>query len=189
MNKDDLDIKALLPSSIADDKTAQALADALTGQLVKLPIDSVLLWDDLAKHSDSVLLNLANDRHTDLYKGSYSRPVKEKLVSDSLLWHKRRGTKDAVQEALLSVYRVGTVREWYEYGGRPYHFKLENIDSDLAREKRESLIRLINLSKNLRSWLDSISYAKNITSAMYVGGVTTISRSYELTLDLTKEGE
>ena len=53
----DLDIEALLPDSISEDKKAKAIAEAVTNQLLEINrnINQILIWDDISKHDDNTL--------------------------------------------------------------------------------------------------------------------------------------
>ena len=70
------------------------------------------------------------------------------------------GTKAAVETAIRAIYPLTTVEEWFEYGGEPYHFRL-NIDitsdsGDRARQKR--VLERLNFYKSLRSHNDGVRY-------------------------------
>ena len=74
--------------------------------------------------------------------------------------HRKLGTKAAVETAISAVYPNTRVREWWEYGGEPYHFMImldatfENVDAD----KHQRVIDKIDCYKNLRSVLDGVIY-------------------------------
>ena len=53
------------------------------------------------------------------------------------------------------------VREWYEYGGNPYHFRVEQMpDKVRCGGSVEAFTRAIENAKNVRSWLDELKMAK-----------------------------
>lgn len=132
----DLDIEALLPDSISEDKKAKAIAEAVTNQLLEINrnINQILIWDDISKHDDNTLLNLAWQMHTDIYDTSFGKQARVNLINDSVNWHKVRGTPYAVRRALYNVYSSGYVEEWYEYGGEPYHFRVAGISDALNND-------------------------------------------------------
>lgn len=58
---DTLDLASLLPSSIADDEEVQALAKVVTQKLLNIndSINTLLLWKNLSRYDDTILLHLA----------------------------------------------------------------------------------------------------------------------------------
>ena len=96
----------------------------------------------------------------DWWDPSYSLEEKRRTVKDSWRVHKTLGTKAAVETAIRAIYPLTTVEEWFEYGGEPYHFRL-NIDitsdsGDRARQRR--VLERLNFYKSLRSHNDGVRY-------------------------------
>ena len=60
---DALDLALLLPSSIADDEEVQALAKVVTQKLLNIndSINTLLLWKNLSRYDDTILLHLAGN--------------------------------------------------------------------------------------------------------------------------------
>ena len=82
-----------------------------------------------------------------------SLEVKRKLIRESLHQHRVKGTKYAVEKLLRDLCRGATVQEWYEYGGKPFFFKV-NLHGLLDYgDNGETFLRMINATKNERSWL------------------------------------
>lgn len=83
---------------------------------------------------------------------------KRNLIKQAIDIHKYKGTKYALLKVLEMLNLQGRVREWFEYGGQPYFFKVEAGFADRGAD--EDLISriedLINQYKNERSWLDSL---------------------------------
>ena len=66
------------------------------------------------------------------------------------------GTPAAIEQVVRTIFTNGTILEWFEYGGEPYHFKAAAF---LTPEDASALPRLratIERVKNLRSWLDDL---------------------------------
>lgn len=171
-NLDALDLALLLPSSIADDEEVQALAKVVTQKLLDINdgINTLLLWKDLSGYDDTTLLHLAWELHTDLYNEELSKEVREQLIRSSILWHMKKGTLYSVESALRMVFKTGDIEEWFEYGGNPYHFKVTGLTEEVPDESKiMQLINLIQLSKNLRSWCDSIEFERQINRAVFIG--------------------
>lgn len=186
----DLDIEALLPDSISEDKKAKAIAEAVTNQLLEINrnINQILIWDDISKHDDNTLLNLAWQMHTDIYDTSFGKQTRVNLINDSVNWHKVRGTPYAVRRALYNVYSSGYVEEWYEYGGEPYHFRVAGISDALNNDDDlKKLEMLIASSKNCRSWIDGIDFTRTISSTVYVGGAVLEEYKEDITSTIPEE--
>jgi phage tail P2-like protein len=81
-----------------------------------------------------------------------------KQLANAIDLHKFKGTKYAVQKALESVGVSGEIKEWFEYDGEPYRFKVDLgiQDREITPELRNKLLQLINEYKNERSWLEEI---------------------------------
>ncbi|MEI8390098.1 MAG: phage tail protein I [bacterium] len=83
---------------------------------------------------------------------------KRNLIKQAVDIHKYKGTKYALLKILEMLNLQGRVREWFEYGGQPYCFKVEAGFADRGAD--ENLISkiedLINEYKNERSHLDNL---------------------------------
>lgn len=116
---------------------------ALSGGLPSLP--------------EAVLDLLAWQYHVEGYALATSLAAKRAMIYASLLLHRRRGTPWAVRHGLETTLQVpAQVREWYEYGGAPYFFRVRLDVAGTPWDARSSqeAVRLIMDHKNVRSWLD-----------------------------------
>lgn len=82
---------------------------------------------------------------------------KRNLIKQAIDIHKYKGTKYAILRVLEMLSINGTVKEWFEYKGDPYFFKVELnfIERGLDGKLISKLEDLINEYKNERSWLES----------------------------------
>lgn len=125
---------------------------ALSGGLVELP--------------EPVLDLLAWQLHVEGYEAAVDVRAKREMVQASLLLHRRRGTPWAVRHALeTALHLPTTVREWPEYGGHPFCFRvgLEVSQSAFGPDTVADAYRLIFEHKNVRSWLDWIATSTTLT--------------------------
>lgn len=116
---------------------------ALSGGLESLP--------------EAILDLLAWQYHVEGYAAAASLPAKRAMIYASLLLHRRRGTPWAVRHGLETTLQVSAeVREWFEYGGEPYFFRVRLDVAGTPWDARSSqeAVRLIKDHKNVRSWLD-----------------------------------
>ena len=62
--------------------------------------------------------------------------------------------------AISAIYPDTQVSEWWEYGGKPYHFKLliDATYEDVDPVRHQRVIDRVAFYKNLRSVLDEVEY-------------------------------
>ena len=169
--------RASLPISLSGDPKMAALAEAMAEVLERRreEIGSVSIYPHVDRLEEALLDLLARDFKVDWWDPDYSLPEKRRTLQSSWRVHKLLGTKAAVEAALRAVYPHTRVVEWFEYGARPYHFKLRiNVtddEMDSAKEKR--VLARLEYYKNLRSHLDGIEYFIKAPPALaYAGAVS-----------------
>ena len=151
----------ILPPNLLADKKINAAARALDDELQKITAATrnALLLPRLDELSEEVIDLLAWQWHVDFYEPiGMDIETKRKLIKNSIAWHRIKGTPAAVEQVVSAVFDTSHVQEWFEYGGKPYHFKVitEDVTTDpnvLARMRRA-----INAAKNTRSWLETIEF-------------------------------
>ncbi|MDE7372038.1 MAG: phage tail protein I [Desulfovibrio sp.] len=176
----------ILPSSLADDAEMRACAKALDGVLdaATRAIPGLLIYSRLARDAgeegaalpplaplqrlaeldggleslpETVLDLLAWQYHVEGYSLAPSLAAKRAMIYASLLLHRRRGTPWAVRHGLETTLQVpAEVREWYDYGGSPYFFRVRLNVAGVSFDARawEDAVKVIHEHKNVRSWLD-----------------------------------
>ena len=151
----------ILPPNLLADKQIHAAARALDDELQKITAATrnALLLPRLDELSEEVIDLLAWQWHVDFYEPiGMDIETKRRLIKNSIAWHRIKGTPAAVEQVVSAVFDTSHVQEWFEYGGKPYHFKVitEDVTTDpnvLARMRRA-----INAAKNTRSWLETIEF-------------------------------
>ena len=171
MNKlNDVQLKTIAPPSINNDKNVQALCDAIDVKLREIAAASglVLLLPRLDELPEEIVDELAWQYHVDFYDYSADIDKKRALVKQAIAWHKRKGTPAAVEEVCTAVFQTAQVFENWEYGGEPYHFQVRLIEEPVPDEKViDNLQRAIQQTKNTRSWLDGLSFYREIFGKLY----------------------
>lgn len=150
------------PVGLRENPSIAALGDVTAEALAKRPaeIDRLSLYARIDELPEDLLDILAHDFKVDWWDPNYSLEEKRRVFKDSWYVHQHMGTKAAVETAIRAIYPLTTVEEWFEYGGEPYHFRL-NIDitsdsGDRARQKR--VLDRLNFYKSLRSHNDGVRY-------------------------------
>ena len=106
----------------------------------------------------------------DWWDPNYTLEEKRRTLKDSWRVHKMLGTKAAVETAIRAIYPRTTVQEWFEYGGEPYHFRLNiNVSNEtIASEKQRRVLERVNFYKSLRSHNDGVTYFMQAAEARAV---------------------
>ncbi|MCW1582138.1 phage tail protein, partial [Campylobacter jejuni] len=73
-----------------------------------------------------------------------SQKESRKLISKALLLDRYNGTTWAIKEALRAVFPTAVVKEWFNYGGKPF-FKVKVSTTNVSFDERtlNTLERLI----------------------------------------------
>lgn len=126
----------------------------------KLDIECVLIAI-IDKVPSDALPHLAEQYHITGNEGwlqALSETEKRNLIKSAIKMHRYKGTKYALEAIFKTLNIVGNVDEWFNYGGKPYYFKviLNILNRPLTAETEKTLRALIDEYKNERSWLESI---------------------------------
>lgn len=165
---------AAFPYSLSRDTDKDKLAVAVADELVRTltNTDRAMIFPRIDELPEQVLDILAYDLKIDWYE--LDAPVwnKRQAVKECLLVHKYKGTKYAVETALRSMYNSAEVKEWFEYGGEPFHFTVKVYGSTSSGLK--TLYLKIQYAKNLRSVMDKVSFELVLEQAVeiYFGSKT-----------------
>lgn len=153
---------ATLPPSLRMDKSVVALADAAAQVLSARPaeIDRLAIYPDIWRLDEKMLDILAYDFKVDWWDADYSLEQKRQTLYDSWNVHRRLGTPWAVRTALNTVFPGAEVREWFQYNGTPYCFRINfHIPPEgLTLERQRRALNRVWYYKNLRSHLEGLTY-------------------------------
>lgn len=159
-----------LPEVFREDDNMLALATAIASALARRreEIDSIRIYTCIDQLPEELLDILAYDFKVDWWDGNYSLQEKRNTLKSSWEVHRSLGTKAAVEKALSAIYANTLVKEWFEYGGNPYHFKIlidvtyQNVDP----VKHQIVLDRVKFYKNLRSVLDDVEYYETGATAV-----------------------
>ena len=165
MNKHGLtkeNLVATLPPALRTDPSVVALAEALGEVLAVRPaeIERLRIYPAIDTLDEPLLDILAHDFKVDWWDPEYSLEEKRRTLKDSWRVHRLLGTRAAVEMAISAIYPHTQVLEWFEYGGEPYHFRLDiNITNDsIDSAKQRRVLERLNFYKSLRSHNDGVRY-------------------------------
>lgn len=152
----------IVPPALTRDKSIMALAGAAASALEErlAEIDRVRVISNIDGLDEPLLDILARDFKVDWWDAEYSLEEKRRTLKGSWRVHKTLGTKAAVETAIRAIYPGTRVLEWWEYGGEPYHFRLDiNITNDhIDSDKQRRVLERMNFYKSLRSHNDGVTY-------------------------------
>lgn len=167
---------AALPLVIAEDERLNSLATAIARALIAHldELDVALVYSRIDELPEALLDILAVDFAVDWWDGNWSLTQKRESLKASWRIHRILGTPYAVNMAVRAVFGEGEVREWFDYGGKPHHFRVSVLNDGTFRDigDWDKFIRLLELCRRLSSWLDEIDIVTDIgESELRCGGV------------------
>lgn len=169
----------IMPSNMAADEQVAAAGKSIDVAIMKLNEQAAycLLIARLDELPDEVVDSLAWQFHVDAYDTALPIKTKRSLVEKSIGWHRIKGTPAAVEDVVSTVFKKAEVQEWWEYGGKPYMFRIITSGFRADGDNAKQLIKTIQATKNTRSHLDSITVDLNpkenseADTALYVGSL------------------
>lgn len=165
----------VLPEVLRNDENMLAHATTVVGELSLLSEETSLaaIYANIDTLPEAVLDILATDFKVDWWSYDYTLEEKRRTLKESWYVHRHLGTKGAVERALSAIYADSEVVEWFDYGGKPYHFKLIiPVDkTTLDPAKHSVVLGMIEYYKNLRSVLDDVEYYGSSSSALAYASV------------------
>ena len=165
-------LQKILPSSIQSDQAVQDIAKAIQISLglTKESIGNTLILSRIDFLPEGIIDTLAWQFHVDTYDLGLSIRQKRALVKNAIKDHKYKGTSWAVKSVLETLLNYAKVEDWWDYQGKPYHFRVNGSSGPLVSEDQvEKLVNAINQAKNVRSWLDGITFYRNISASKRIG--------------------
>ena len=189
-NIEDYFIHKNLPQSL-DKKNVQEVAKVVDDTLLSFDktIAEVLIYPAIDMLGSELINTLAIQMHCDFYDDTLPLAVRRNLVKNSIAWHRIKGTPAAVEQMIQTVYQTGVVEEWFDYGGEPFFFKVNLGDSQITTQKIKNLIKMINASKNVRSWLEVLRFSKSIDIIRYLGCFADVHKKYEIIPGIVQGGD
>ena len=166
---------ATLPAALQKDPSAVALAEAMADLLARRPdeIEQLRIYPVIDRLDARLLDILAYDFKVDWWDADYSLEEKRRTLKDSWRVHKLLGTKAAVEMAISAIYPLCTVEEWFEYGGKPYGFKihLNMTGAEWSEERPRRILERVEFYKSLRSHLDGLEFTTVLPPVtLHIGG-------------------
>lgn len=173
MKLNTVELDRLIPSFMREDQNFKAICYALESEIKLLyeQTNLIKLYRNIDSLPEEILDELAWQFNAIEYNKSYSIDIKRTLIKNCLSTHHKRGTVAAVEEVASKIFGNATVSEWFEYGGKPYHFKVYTSNVSTSDEMITEFNRVIKQTQNIRSHLEEV-VAETIDSMdIFCGGI------------------
>ncbi len=166
INFSDGELLNLLGGGYQTDPEIQSLSYAVqqgVKQWLKC-LQSVTTFSDIDSVTAEQALDLAAaENQLVYYDPSLDIDTKKELIKRMNRWNMIAGTKAAVEEIATDLFGDCTVEEWPDYSGQPYHFRVVT-SIPASSDNVGTFNRLISRAKNLRSYLDSVSILRTLST-------------------------
>ena len=183
-------ILSVLPMPFGGDKKKKALAASIAEKLEELygTCDLEAIYARIEKLPERLIDILAEDFGMKWYLADSSGKAKRAQLASCFFVHRHIGTKGAIIRALRDVFCDTEVSEWFEYGGKPYHFRVTFDTSDGRSPDYAEAERLVGMFGNERSVCDfevANSSAQALYYADFAVGVLETSQKSDTLGDIT----
>lgn len=187
------DLTKSLPPILKENKDIQALSKLIAAELddITSDIDKNIIFADISNADEETLDILAYDLNVLWYDYRYELEVKRSIIKDCIKVYRKLGTPYAVIRSISNVFPESDLKEWFEYGGDPYTFKIEiNATKNGAPEELQKIaLERIRFYKNLRSHLESITYLLESKAAITTAAASTTASTISIYPYANKEVE
>lgn len=148
----------ILPLPLKNKNQVQAISYAVSKgmQRIKENVSMICVYSNLEQLPESILDIMAKEMRTQYYETMLSLKTKQTLLKNTLLWYLKAGTAAAVEELVQTIFGDGMVKEWYEYDGEPYHFKILTNNPAITNEQFKEFSQLLERVKRKSAVLDEI---------------------------------
>lgn len=170
MKLDNVSLLDIIPSNMRGDKTIKGFAaawDWLQGQVLKaVPLAN--LFENLDKLTSEQLDSIAKAEDVPWYDTSFDIAKRRRILRDYKQVYYKSGTVWAIETAMGNIFGEAVVKEWYDYGGSPFHFKVLVVEVE-SEEKVRMAIRTIDRIRPARTTLDGIEKLTELSGVLTAG--------------------
>lgn len=158
MKLQEAEILKLLPAWMRDDDSVKGLAEG-TDEVTRALAARIKLmsrWNQIDQLDEQTLDEMAWELNIQWYDSTAPIEVKRAVIRNSDLVYAKLGTRFAVEQIITDYFGSGEVREWYEYGGKPHHFKILSDNPEMVNANFDLFMKLLGTVKRRSSWLDAV---------------------------------
>lgn len=185
MNAADYKTAARLPPSLNRNNMYEVAEtfDSIMAQVNALT-ELVCLYPCIDSLSSDFIDELAVQFHLEYYDKSLPLEQRRELVKNGIPWHMIKGTAGVVNEAIQVITRNAKIKEWFEYGGQPYYFRIEINGETITKAEHDAIRKLALALKNVRSWLECVVWYPGKQMILNSGGVLVTREVAAVTKEL-----
>lgn len=149
----------------------QCYCYALDRQMQKFKrlADSLTVWSDLDNVDPKYYDYLAMCIRAPYYRSEYTNEQKLDLIKTAIMSYRYAGTKKAVNQLIGIIFDEAHFIPWNEYGGSPYHFRVQASDV-LTEDATAVFTRVLKKVKAARSIMDALEVTREYRGRLYAGG-------------------
>ena len=160
--------KTILPTNLDEKINALDLIGCERLSDIKEAIKKIENFNNPLK-IDEEFLNLMVDEYEAWNFQDFEEDLRN-LILFAQKNYPKLGTVEAVKKVFDAIGVEAILKEWFEYEGEPYHFKIF-VSGVKKEEDWDKGVKLLNFVKNERSFLDSVGIKKEINSEIYKANV------------------
>ena len=171
MKLKDVDLVKLLPAWMQQDQSVRAIASGCNQvtKAVQARLRLLSRWNEIDRLKESELDAMAWDLNILWYDSTAPIEVKRAVIRNSDRVYAKLGTRYAVEQITADYFGGAQVREWYEYGGKPYHFKILSDNPELVNTNLSFFMGMLSIVKRRSAWLDAILICLTGEMSLYAG--------------------
>ena len=128
--------ESLLPLSASAQERS---AEAATARVGEIPAPLATTWNPDTCPT-ALLPWLAWALSVDSWDNRWPEPVKRMVIRESVMVHRKKGTRGALERALRALGMRIELEEWFEYGGEPHHFQLTALANAALASGNEAIL-------------------------------------------------
>lgn len=169
-----------LPNSLKNNKEIKAICESVQPTLDQQweDVDAIAIYKNIDNLSEPIIDSLAYSFHVDCYKQEWDLSKKRAIVKNAIKYHRYKGTAWAVEDFISTIFSESWLKEWFEYGGNPYFFRIYSKNAIKNEEQLQFLYEALYSIKNSRSWLEYLVILSKHINQIYTGGTYTIFKKY-----------
>lgn len=170
MKINDAKTRMLVPRFMEDDQTVIGMCaafDYLTKRVIE-KMKLVNLFENLEILEEETLDYIAKKEEIEWYDTSYSKEQKINIIRNAERNCMFVGTASSVERVVKDMMGEGIVEEWFDYDGKPYHFKIKT-DAAIGDDVNNLVAKLVKRVKRTRTILDTVEIEKVIKADVSIG--------------------
>lgn len=151
-----------------------ALSAAVDRQMKKMLgiCNMMQVWTDLDRVDPKYYGTIAACIKAPYYDSSFDEKTKLAIIKGTLGMYRLAGSKAAIMQLILNIFGIGTFESWYEYGGKPYHFRI-TTDAELTPDILSKFADILKKVKRARSVLDAVVSNQPVMADTYITACIT----------------